>query len=65
MFGGFEKVVFVSVCIGVFVGGFFEWKEGYGLEVDEEFEDEEFYIEFEGGVFQEFLSGVEVKEFKF
>ncbi|WP_299084130.1 phage portal protein [uncultured Ruegeria sp.] len=65
MLGGFEKAALSSARTGASVGGFFEWKEGYGPEPDdEELEDEELYIEAEGGVFQELPPGAEVKEFK-
>jgi len=64
MLGGFEKAALASARTGASVGGFFEWKEGFGPEADEELEDEELYIEPEGGVFQELPAGAEVKEFK-
>lgn len=64
MLGGFEKAALASARTGASVGGFFEWKEGYGPEADDELEDEELYIEPEGGVFQELPPGAEVKEFK-
>lgn len=65
MLGGFEKAALASARTGASVGGFFEWKEGYGpAEADDGFEDEELYIEPEGGVFQELPPGAEVKEFR-
>lgn len=64
MLGGFEKAALASARTGASVGGFFEWKEGYGPEADDDLEDEELYIEPEGGVFQELPPGAEVKEFK-
>ncbi|WP_299144107.1 phage portal protein [uncultured Tateyamaria sp.] len=64
MLGGFEKAALTSARTGASVGGFFEWEDGYGPEADDEFEDEELYIEAEGGVFQELPQGARMKEFK-
>ena len=66
MLGGFEKAALSSARTGASLGGFFEWKEGYGPEPaeGEVLEDEELYIEAEGGVFQELPPGAEVREFK-
>ncbi|SMX27285.1 Phage portal protein, lambda family [Pelagimonas phthalicica] len=63
MLGGFEKAALTSARAGAAVGGFIEWKDGEGPEADEELEDEELYIEPEGGVFQELPAGAQVKEF--
>jgi lambda family phage portal protein len=64
MLGGFEKAALTSAKAGASVGGFFEWDEGYGPEPDDEGEDEDLYIEAEGGVFQELPPGARMKEYK-
>lgn len=59
----FEKAAVVNARKGASLGGFLEWDQGEGPEPDEDLEDEEFYIEAEGGVFQELPSGLRVKAF--
>lgn len=63
MLAGFEKAALTNARTGASMGGFIEWKEGYGPEADDEFEDEELLIEAEGGVFQELPPGAESKPF--
>lgn len=64
MLGGFENAALASARTGASIGGFLEWDEGQGPEPDDDYEDEELYIEPEGGMFQELPAGVRVKEFK-
>ncbi|MCA0905143.1 phage portal protein [Ruegeria marisrubri] len=61
----FEKAAVVNARMGASVGGFLEWEEGYGPEPDDDDLDahEEFYIEAEGGVFQELPEGLKHKAF--
>jgi lambda family phage portal protein len=59
MLGGFEKAALVNARVSASKGGFFEWQEGYGPEVDE---DEEIFMEAEPGQFQELPAGVKFKE---
>jgi len=63
MLGGFERAALTSARTGASVGGFFQWKEGYGPGEDEDNDDEELYVETDGGVFQELPEGAEMKEF--
>lgn len=60
MLDGFEKSAMVNARVSASKGGFFQWKEGYGPEREEE--DEEIYMEAEPGAFQELPAGVEFKE---
>lgn len=59
MLDGFEKSAMVNARVSASKGGFFQWKEGYGPDQDE---DEELYMEAEPGAFQELPAGVEFKE---
>lgn len=59
MLDGFEKSALVNARVSASKGGFFQWKEGYGPEHDE---DDELYMEAEPGTFQELPAGVEFKE---
>lgn len=64
MLNGFEKAALTSARTGASVGGFIEWLPGEGPEPDDSIEDEEIFIEPEGGVFQEIPPGSTMKEFK-
>jgi lambda family phage portal protein len=64
MLNGFEKAALTSARTGASVGGFIEWDKDAGPEPDDEFEDEELYIEAEGGVFQELPPGAKATEYK-
>lgn len=59
MLDGFEKSALVNARVSASKGGFFQWKEGYGPDPEE---DEELYMEAEPGAFQELPAGVEFKE---
>ena len=59
MLHGFENSALVNARVSSSKGGFFQWKEGYGPEADE---DDEVYMEAEAGSFQELPAGVEFKE---
>lgn len=59
MLNGFEQSALVNARVSSSKGGFFQWKEGYGPEVDE---DQEIFMEAEPGTFQEMPPGVEFKE---
>jgi lambda family phage portal protein len=59
MLGGMENAALVNARVSAAKGGFFQWREGYGPEQDE---DEEIYMEAEPGSFQELPAGVEFKE---
>ena len=59
MLGGFEKAALVNARVAASKGGFFQWKEGYGPEQDE---DEELVMDAEPGSFQELPAGAEFKE---
>lgn len=56
---GFEQSALVNARVSAAKGGFFQWREGYGPEADE---DDEIYMEAEAGAFQELPAGVEFKE---
>lgn len=58
MLNGFENAALVNARLGASKGGFFEWREGYGPEADE---DQEIYMEAEPGSFQELPAGVQFK----
>lgn len=64
MLNGFEKAALTNARAGASVGGFIEWDENSGPDADDDFEDEELYIEAEGGVFQELPPGAKATEFK-
>lgn len=59
MLHGFEQSALVNARVSSSKGGFFQWKEGYGPEADE---DQELFLEAEAGAFQELPAGVEFKE---
>ena len=56
---GFEDAALVNARVAAAKGGFFEWQEGYGPDLDE---DEELLMEAEAGAFQELPAGVRFKE---
>ncbi len=56
---GFEDAALVNARTAAAKGGFFEWENGYGPEMDE---DEEIFMEAEPGAFQELPAGVRFKE---
>lgn len=56
---GFEDAALVNARTAAAKGGFFEWQDGYGPELDE---DEELVMEAEAGSFQELPAGVRFKE---
>lgn len=60
MLGGMEKAALVNARASASKGGFFQWRDGYGPEQEE---DEEIYMEAEAGTFRELPAGVEFKEF--
>lgn len=65
MLNGFEKAALTNARTGASVGGFIQWDENSGPDVvDDKLEDEDFYIEAEGGVFQELPPGAKPVEFK-
>lgn len=59
MLNDFEKSALVNARVAASKGGFFQWREGYGRDHDE---DNELYMEAEPGTFQELPAGVEFKE---
>lgn len=61
---GFEKAALINAKTGASVGGFLEWENGEGPDLDEDDGDEEMYIEAEGGVFQELPPGLRHKAFQ-
>lgn len=61
---GFEKAALINAKTGASVGGFLEWESGEGPDVEDSAEDEEMYIEPEGGVFQELPPGLKHKAFQ-
>jgi len=66
MLSGFEKAALTNARMGASVGGFIQWKDGEGPDPEDAenpAEDEELYIEAEGGVFQELPAGAEAKPF--
>ncbi|MEY8099046.1 phage portal protein [Falsihalocynthiibacter sp. S25ZX9] len=64
MLAGFEKASLSKATTSAALGGFIEWADGSGPEPDEENEDEELYIEAEGGVYQELPPGASAKNFE-
>lgn len=60
---GFEKAALINAKTGASVGGFLEWEKDEGPEPDEDEDDEELFIEAEGGVFQELPPGLKHKAF--
>jgi len=64
MLGGFEKAALTNARIGASSSGFLEWADGEGPDVDEALDDEEVFLEAEGGTFQELPPGLRMKEFK-
>lgn len=59
MLGGFEKAALVNARVAASKGGFFQWREGYGPEQEE---DDELVMDAEPGSFQELPAGAEFKE---
>lgn len=58
MLAGFEEAALVNARTSASKGGFFQWKDGFGPEHDE---DEELFMEAKPGAFQELPEGVEFK----
>lgn len=60
MLGGYENSALVNARVSAAKGGFFQWKEGYGPDDDED--DADIEMDVEPGMYRELPSGLEVKD---